>query len=330
MTTLDNFDLIFEKQGVRRLVWVENIITGLRWVFFLAALLSSYKHVQWAFALLEKGEGFLGQATSYLAAAAIEAVIALLAYQRQRQKMEDRVQQQLMDKKETGEQNGRFGWGFEVNGLILFGAISTIANMLHGYHTVLDKTEKGLTLNNVLGLGFLDHIIVITFAATLPFVVFFLGESVKMPGEEGVVTQLVEFLKNLRPTMTALRDERDQLETERDQLKRELDHALSARDQASGRSKQAVAERDQLETECNQLKRELDQLRTAVTKGEQAVTFFNGANEFVQDLVYYHMTDAGDNRPSQDHLAKKWELSKGVMNNVLKRANGYKPVKVTS
>ena len=261
-TTLD--------QQAKRLAAVENVITVARWVFFILALASSYGHVRWAFAQLEPTE-FYGSATSYMIALAIEAVIALLAYQRQQKKKH--VQQ---------VQHANNMVGLETQGLIFFMAISITANVLHGYHVL--SGQEALTWSAITGTEAIGHLMTIMFALTLPLVVFFLGESVELPGEDGVVNHML---------------------AERDQLANELDQTKTERDRLA-------AKLDRLTTQLDQTKSERDQLNE----------FFGRTNGFIRDIVQYH---AGTGNLSQADMADKYQMSKGAINTVLVRANGWKP-----
>ena len=338
-TTLD--------QQAKRLAAVENVITVARWVFFILALASSYGHVRWAFAQLEPTE-FYGSATSYMIALAIEAVIALLAYQRQQKKKH--VQQ---------VQHANNMVGLETQGLIFFMAISITANVLHGYHVL--SGQETLTWSAITGTEAIGHLMTIMFALTLPLVVFFLGESVELPGEDGVVNHMLaerdQLANELDQTKTErdqiatqhdqlangldqTKTERDQLATQRDQLANELDQTKTERDQLATQRDQLANELDQTKTERDQLANELDQTKTErdrlaakldrlttqldQTKSErdQLNEFFGRTNGFIRDIVQYH---AGTGNLSQADMADKYQMSKGAINTVLVRANGWKP-----
>jgi len=86
---------------------------GVQIVLFLAlflALVGSMKHVAWAFATLESGDMIAG----YIQAVAIDVGLFGLAFGIQQRKRERRSTRML--------------WG----GVVLFSAVSTYANLLHG------------------------------------------------------------------------------------------------------------------------------------------------------------------------------------------------------
>lgn len=117
-----------------------DLMSKVLWVVFVAALVSSVKHVAWAFGTLEfEGEQWFG----WIPALAVDAGLAAIAYG---------IHQRKKAKRPT-----RALWF----GLFFFSAISIIANVMHGS-----------TVNNGIDLT------TIVLSATLPIMVIYLGDIV--------------------------------------------------------------------------------------------------------------------------------------------------------
>jgi len=130
---------------------IANIVL---WAAYLLTLAASMGHVAWAFGTLE----FAGSAwVGWLAALAVDAGLAALAYGVQQRKRARRSARDL--------------WA----GVLLFAAISAFANLLHAMTAVTGETVTLVTFGTVDALALAKAVIL---SASLPVLVVYLGEVV--------------------------------------------------------------------------------------------------------------------------------------------------------
>jgi len=130
---------------------IANIVL---WAAYLLTLAASMGHVAWAFGTLEfEGSAWVG----WLAALAVDAGLAALAYGVQQRKRARRSARDL--------------WA----GVLLFAGISAFANLLHAMTAVTGFTVTLATFGTVDALALAKAVIL---SASLPVLVVYLGEVV--------------------------------------------------------------------------------------------------------------------------------------------------------
>jgi len=130
---------------------IANIVL---WAAYLLTLAASMGHVAWAFGTLEfAGSEWVG----WLAALAVDAGLAALAYGVQQRKRARRSARDL--------------WA----GVLLFAAISAFANLLHAMTAVTGSTVTLATFGAIDALALAKTVIL---SASLPLLVVYLGEVV--------------------------------------------------------------------------------------------------------------------------------------------------------
>ena len=130
---------------------IANIVL---WAAYLLTLAASMGHVAWAFGTLEfEGSAWVG----WLAALAVDAGLAALAYGVQQRKRARRSARDL--------------WA----GVLLFAGISAFANLLHAMTAVTGFTVTLATFGTVDALALAKAVIL---SASLPLLVVYLGEVV--------------------------------------------------------------------------------------------------------------------------------------------------------
>lgn len=171
------------------------------WLTYLLAIMASFQHVAWAFALLEEeNQKWVG----YLAAAAVDGALAVMAYTIQQRRRGRRVNRELGEP-EAHDDGTNALW----LGLIFLGGISVIANFLHGIHVELNTNT--LTLLHLRQLDGLQWVRLTTNAIALPLIVVYLGEVVSVPGAGGVITNLLRRQQALRQQVAELAQTRTDL-----------------------------------------------------------------------------------------------------------------------
>jgi hypothetical protein len=183
------------------------------WLTYFLAIMASFQHVAWAFSLLEAGnQTWVG----YLAAAAVDGALAVMAYLIQQRRKEKQVARKLGES-ETAVEGTQALWF----GLVFLGGISVIANFLHGAHVELN-TET-LTWANLMQLDGLQWLRLATNAIALPLIVVFLGEVVTVPGANGLISDLVRRNKILQESAHLL----DTVRTDLAHVRTELSEAVA-------------------------------------------------------------------------------------------------------
>lgn len=213
------------------------------WLTYLLAIMASFQHVAWAFALLEKeNQKWVG----YLAAAAVDGALAVMAYTIQQRQRGQRVNRELGELKNHDE-GTRALW----LGLIFLGVISVIANFLHGIHVELNTNT--LTLLHLRQLDGLQWVRLTTNAIALPLIVVYLGEVVSVPGAGGMITNLLRRQQALQQQVAELAQTRTDLH--------EAEAALHT----------AETELQKTQTELHQAQTELHQAATEASTTAQAL-----------------------------------------------------------
>lgn len=126
----------------------KSIITiqSVLWLALVLALVGSLRHVAWGFSTLEQGDIIAG----YIQAVAVDLGLFALALGIQSRRRQNRGVRML--------------WA----GVLLFSAVSTYANLLHGLHF---QTDLGL-----VGWGWLVSIRPVILSGVLPLLVVYLAE----------------------------------------------------------------------------------------------------------------------------------------------------------
>lgn len=151
-----------------------DLMSKVLWVVFIAALVSSVKHVAWAFGTLE----FLGeQWFGWIPALAVDAGLAAIAYGIQQRKKAKRPAMSL--------------WF----GLFFFSIISIIANVMHG-----SAVNKGIDLTTIV------------LSATLPIMVIYLGDIVSSDDVQSAKKneQADERVQKLKDEIVAIKEKNEQ------------------------------------------------------------------------------------------------------------------------
>ena len=250
--------------------------------------MARFQHVAWAFALLEEeNQKWVG----YLAAAAVDGALAVMAYTIQQRRRGRRVNRELGEP-EVHDEGTHALW----LGLIFLGGISVIANFLHGIHVELNTNT--LTLLHLRQLHGLQWVRLTTNAIALPLIVVYLGEVVSVPGAGGVITNLLRRQQALHQQGAELAQTRTDLheaeaalhtaETELHKTQTELHQAQTELHQATaevGTTAQGLHTAEEslhkTQTELHMAEEELHEvqaaLHTAETKLSQTESEYNSA-----------------------------------------------------
>lgn len=143
-----------------------QLINGVLWLAFVLALISSIKHLAWAFGTLE----FPGwEWTGWISAVAVDAGLGALAYMIQQRKKAHRSAAALW-------------WG-----VAFFSSISALANF---YHALSVESGGTAALSSLFSLDWLAVAKAVALSATLPAMVVYIGEIVS--GDDAAVAQAAE------------------------------------------------------------------------------------------------------------------------------------------
>lgn len=257
---LDAQPIISQQRLLRIAQSIDIGFSIILWCTYLLAILASFQHVAWAFSLLEEeNQKWVG----YLAAAAVDGALAVMAYTIQQRRRQRRVNREMGVAEAEGTQALWIG-------LIFLGGISVIANFLHGIHVELHTDT--LTLHHLLQLDALQWVRLVTNAIALPLIVVYLGEVVSVPGAGGVITNLLRSNKTLQRDLTAgqaaisdLHTQVDKLDASQTQSQSELNEKRVELDQIRSALVEMRSEHEQLLQTVNNRESELNKMRSVLT-----------------------------------------------------------------
>lgn len=153
------------------------------WVAYVGALAASFTHVVWAFNYFEpEGSKWVG----YVAALAVDIGLAGLSYSIQMRKASDRNV-----------------WPLWI-GIVTFATISMFANSLHAISVTMEASR--VTPEMIASLDWVEVLRVVMNSASLPLLVVYLGETVRIPGSSGLIS-------SMKQTILQLTEERDKYQT---------------------------------------------------------------------------------------------------------------------
>jgi hypothetical protein len=267
LNTFDIQPVISEERLLQIAQFIDIGFSVVLWLTYFLAIMASFQHVAWAFSLLEAGnQAWVG----YLAAAAVDGALAVMAYLIQQRRKQKHVALKLGEP-ETAVEGTRSLWF----GLVFLGGISVIANFLHGAH--IELGTETLTWANLIQLDGLQWLRLATNAIALPLIVIFLGEVVNVPGANGLISDLVRRNKILQESAHLLNTVRTELDSTRTELSKEVANLQQTRTEL----KEADAELHMTRTELSTLR---TQLNTAETESGEMSQVLDIAEEEANTL----------------------------------------------
>jgi len=310
--------VISEERLLQTAQFIDIGFSAVLWLTYFLAIMASFQHVAWAFSLLEAGnQAWVG----YLAAAAVDGALAVMAYLIQQRRKEKHVARKLGEP-ETAVEGTQSLWF----GLFFLGGISVIANFLHGAH--IELNTETLTWANLMQLDGLQWLRLATNAIALPLIVVFLGEVVTVPGANGLISDLVRRNKVLQESARLL----DTVRTELAHVKTELSEAVA--NLTTTRAKLTTAHenlnttRTELETTADALNKaqtdlhmketELTTVQAELAKLKQQVDILSIPVQETMSYLVSQVTDGDDTQAAAAQRASQ-RLGKPVSRSVISR-----------